>query len=64
MKRSENRQGGGEQGEGGRKEDRGGRRKGLKRCVRVCVCVLCPWQQWTHTEERDWRRTAESTPTP
>lgn len=40
MKRSENRQGGGEQGEGGRKEDRGGRRKGLKRCVRVCVCAV------------------------
>lgn len=34
-------------------------------CMFVCVgiSVLCPWQQWTHTEEADWRRATQSTST-
>lgn len=48
MKRRENRQGGGEQGEGGRKEDRGGRRKGLR-----CVCVCCVHGSSGHTLRRE-----------
>lgn len=47
------------------KGKRGGSSEEGKRKVCVCVCVsisvLCPWQQWTHTEDRDWRRTTPST---